>query len=78
MAKVSVEIAEPLPNGFIPVESALVMKCLDDQGIPTLIVRNSRGLAVWDAMGMFQVALDVARSEARQSFISLHQDDDED
>lgn len=66
-----------LPEGYTPLETIAVIKCLDRDGAPTLAVRVSDSLMDWEGIGMLTAALDLARSEAQRNFTSLHMDDDE-
>jgi hypothetical protein len=52
-----------LPDKFTPLELVAVVKCLDDQGNPTIAVRTSEGLMAWEVIGMLTAASDMARAD---------------
>lgn len=52
-----------LPDKFLPLEIVAVVKCLDDQGNPTIAVRTSEGLMAWEVIGMLTAASDMARAD---------------
>ena len=47
-----------LPQDWMPVEGIAVIKCLDREGDPRLLVVATNTLNVWEAVGML-TALDV-------------------
>jgi hypothetical protein len=74
-AKLTVEIAESIPEGVMVSEVALVLKCMDEDGITRLMIRTSPDLPVWDAVGMFQVGADAARRHAQSELTPLDSDE---
>jgi hypothetical protein len=76
MPKISLELSEPLPPGVILTESIIILKCMDEDGMDSVLVRNSVGLAVWDSIGMLTIASDLARREAQSNCLS-HSDEDD-
>lgn len=71
---VKIEVSEPLPKDQLVSESVIVLKCVDAEGISTLAIRTSDGLAVWDAVGMLQVGADAARRDAQDQLSPFHED----
>ena len=65
--------AEPMPEGWTPLEAFTVLKCLDEDGDVALLTRSTDGVRSWDAVGMLTAALDIQRARLRDGFI----DDDE-
>lgn len=47
-----------LPAGFVPLESVIVIKCLDKLGNVCLFTHKTSDLAVWEAYGMLCYAAD--------------------
>lgn len=66
-----------LPETYTPLDAMVVLKCLDEEGDVVLVTRSSDDLKIWDRVGMLTVALDLARTECRESFVS-DADEDED
>lgn len=63
-----------LPDGWTPLEAALVVKALDDHGIERLCSRYSTGLNSWEALGMLTCERD---SLSHQLVTSFRSDDDD-
>lgn len=40
------------PEGYVPLEAVVIMKCLDEDGDVTLMSTASPGLTSWEALGM--------------------------
>ncbi len=70
--------AEPMPDGWTPLEAVVVMKCLDETGEVALLTRSTEALRSWDAVGMLTAALDTQRDDVRANFISDDDEDEED
>lgn len=65
----------PLPEGCIPLEAVVLIRCLDEDGDPTIEIRSTDGLASWDRIGMLTVALDVTRESAAACWRPADDDD---
>jgi hypothetical protein len=65
-----------LPEGYTPLETVAVIKCLDASGSPTLAIRVSDSLMGWEAVGMLISACDMARSEVQSDFTILRDNDE--
>jgi hypothetical protein len=52
-----------LPAGYVPLEVVSVIKCLDEAGNPTIVVRTSDGVMAWEVIGMLTAANDMARAD---------------
>ena len=48
--------AESLPEDVLPLEAAIVLKCLQADGEIVLYYRSTPGLKSWDRVGMFETA----------------------
>jgi len=59
---------QDLPDRFTPVEAVAIIKCLDEDGDPALVLRTTEGLTGWEAVGMLTAALDTQRSDLREDF----------
>lgn len=68
---------QDLPEGYMPLETVAVIKCLDANGSPTLAIRMSKGLMPWEAIGMLVTASDQARTEIQEEFTTNYIDPDE-
>jgi hypothetical protein len=64
---------DDLPESYIPLEAAVVFKCLDADGKVGLVTRATDGLSLWDEVGLFTAGLDAARADCVRCF----GDDDE-
>jgi hypothetical protein len=69
---------EPLDENCIPLEAVVLIKCLGEDGEPTIDVRSTDGLQPWDRIGMLTVALDVTREDASRCWRPADDDEDED
>ena len=69
--------AAPLPEGYVPLEAAVVLKCLDEDGDTVLLTRTTSTLALWDRIGMLTCALDTDRETMRNGFEPDLSDEDE-
>lgn len=47
---------EGLPEGWIPLEAVVVLKCLNDEGRATLYLNRSDGLTDFEQLGMLSAA----------------------
>lgn len=65
-----------LPDGWMPVEAVAVIKCLDTQGEPRLLVVATATLNQWEAVGMLTGALDNVRDDLAQVFVPPEEADD--
>lgn len=68
----------PLEPEHIPLEAVVLIKCLDEDGEPTIEIRSTDGLNSWDRIGMLTVALDVTREQAASCWRPTDDDDDDD
>jgi hypothetical protein len=53
----------PLGDGYIPLEAICIVKALDDDGDPTLVIRHAGNLNNWERVGMLSAALDIAKEQ---------------
>lgn len=69
--------ADALPDAWTPLEAFVVLKCLDDEGGVALVMRATKGLRLWDSVGMLTAALDVQREGMRADFVDDEGEDDD-
>lgn len=67
----------PLGDGYIPLEAIAIVKALDGDGDPTLVIRHARNLNDWERVGMLSTALDVAKEQTASWRPDAKEDDDE-
>ncbi len=70
-----VETKQPLPDGWTPLEAVAVIKCLDEDGDPTLYLAATEALSSWESLGMLTAARDAQAGDVQARFI---EEDDED
>ena len=58
---------ESLPENWTPLEAVAVVKALDADGVLRLLVRPTRGVTAWEAVGMLTVAVDGQRADIIES-----------
>lgn len=52
----------PPPDSWVAIEQIAVLKCIDDEGEPALVIRSSDGLTTWEALGMLEAAASQQRA----------------
>lgn len=77
MAEVYGVIAEDLPDGSMVADCLVILRALDADGEPVIYIRRSKGLAVWDAIGLTTIALDTFRDDAQACFVRDGDEDEE-
>jgi hypothetical protein len=55
-------LADLLPDGYVPIDFAVSIKALDEEGDVVIINGRSQGLAAWEALGMLTCATDDLRA----------------
>lgn len=68
---------KPLDDDFIPLEAVVLLKCLAENGEPTIEIRSTDALNSWDRIGMLTVALDVTREQAASCWRPHDPEDDD-
>ncbi len=68
---------DPLGDGYIPLEAICIVKALDEDGDPTLVIRHAGNLNDWERVGMLSSALDIAKEQTAASWRSDQGDDDD-
>jgi len=63
----------PLPEGWVPLEAATVVKCLDSEGNPALVLSHTQSLSSWESYGMLISGAKTVMDDIQASFES---DDD--
>lgn len=73
MSVLPLELTADIPEGWTPLEVVSVIKCLDNEGKPSLSVRTSGGLTEWDIGGMLLWSLDQIRAESARNSQDHHE-----
>jgi hypothetical protein len=58
----------PVPHGWQPIEAALLIKCLDDEGNPAWAFRTTDGVNDEELLGTLIVRSDMLRAEILSQF----------
>jgi len=66
-----------LPEDWMPVDGVAILKCLDAQGDPRLLLVATNTLSQWEAVGMLTAALDEVRDNMSKTFVPPDQADEE-
>jgi len=66
-----------LPENWMPVEGVAILKCLDAQGDPRLLLVATQTLSQWEAVGMLTAALDEIRDSMQKTFVPPDQVDED-
>jgi hypothetical protein len=69
---------KPLGDGYIPLEAVCIVKALDGDGDPTLVVRHAGNLNDWERVGMLAAALDIAKEQTAASWRGDPDEEDDD
>lgn len=59
---------EDLPKGWMAIETAAVIKCIDESGEVRLLTRTTDGLSHWEALGMHEAAADACREDVAEGW----------
>jgi hypothetical protein len=59
-------LADLLPEGYVPLDFAVSIKALDEEGDVVIINGRSEGLSAWEALGMLTCATDDIRARMQQ------------
>jgi hypothetical protein len=65
----------PLPEGWVPLEAAAVIKCLDEEGNPALYLSHTENLSTWESLGMLTIARRTVEDELADGFIEDEDDE---
>lgn len=68
------ETSKPLPKGWTPLEATAVIKCLDEYGMVSLYLANTKNISTWESVGMMTGALDTLRRELQEGFVEDEDD----
>lgn len=68
----------PLPDSHIPLEAIVIIKVLDDDGEPTLVIRQAGAITDWERIGMLSAALDIVKEQTADTWRRDLEDDDGD
>lgn len=66
---------EDLPSDYEAVEVFCMVRCIQADGEPTLIMRASGGVTPWEAIGMIIAAEDSVRSDMQGTLGTWDEDD---
>lgn len=62
------ELQGELPEGWMPLETVSVIKCLDEEGNPAITVRTTPGWTEWEMLGALMATCDQLRSSMKSDF----------
>lgn len=61
-----------LPKGWVPLDAVAVVKCLDEDGNPSFVIRSTKYLTDWEAYGLLEIA---AKSQANEILENIEDDE---
>ena len=67
---------QDLPDGYTALEAVCVIKCLDDEGRVTLMLRSTSGIMSWEGLGMHEAACEISRARLRSGYDAENGDAD--
>lgn len=56
------------PEGYTPIEGAVIVKALDPDAVVRLVVRYSSGITSWEALGMLEACALTVRGDLADAF----------
>lgn len=68
------EPSDELPENWTPLDAVAVVKCLDENGDLSFVIRSTKTLSDWECFGLLELA---AKSQANQIVKNIEDDDDE-
>ena len=68
------ETTTKLPENWTPLEAAAVVKCLDEDGNLSFVIRSTKTLSDWDCFGLLEIA---ARTQSTIILENIEDDDGE-
>lgn len=69
---------DPIPEGYVLMEAFAVLKGLDENGKPCLVVRHTPSCDYVLAVGMLTLALEQQKEESTFQWIGDEEDEDDD
>lgn len=69
------ESSTSLPDNWTPLDAVAVVKCLDEDGNLSYVIRSTETLSDWECFGLLEIA---AKSQARSILNDIEDDEDED
>lgn len=66
--------SHPLPEKWTPLDAVCVVKCLDDNGDLSFVIRSTKTLSDWECFGLLEIA---ARSQANGILNNIEDDGEE-
>ena len=72
------DTTEDLPDNYVPLEAVAVIKCLNEEGTPTLVLACTEALASWEALGMLTAAATSQDWHLQSGFESSEEEEDGD
>lgn len=66
-----------LQEGYVPLEAVAIIKCLDQNGQPTLVMETTDSLSSWEALGMLTAAARTMSDHLQDGFIEDFNEDED-
>jgi hypothetical protein len=67
------EPSAELPPNWTPLDAVAVVKCLDEDGSLSFVIRSTKTLSDWECFGLLELA---ARSQANTIVHNIEDDDE--
>jgi hypothetical protein len=58
----------PLPDRWSPLEGIVLVKCLDEEGVPTWAFRTTSGINDEELLGVLTVRIELLKSELLEGY----------
>jgi hypothetical protein len=62
------ETEHPLPDGWTAIEAVAVVKCINEDAKPALVLAATPSLSSWEALGMLEAGRDTTAADLRECF----------
>lgn len=59
---------EPLPENWTPLDAVAVVKCLDEEGNLSFVIRSTQSLTDWECYGLLAVSSKIQAKEIMDGF----------
>ena len=66
--------SSPFPENWTPLDAVAVVKCLDENGDLSFVIRSTKTLSDWECFGLLELA---ARSQANSIIDNIEDEDRE-
>jgi hypothetical protein len=68
------ETTDNLPENWTPLDAVAIVKCLDENGNLSFVIRSTRTLSDWECFGLLEIA---ARTQANSILVNIEDDREE-